>query len=275
MAVEKNPSLDVFFNRLIQWNDGWLMVVLKKAFLQMEDDYDDILKDKFKELLAGEKHYYSIVKSAETFREIEQKLILSIKNNLEGIKNYLNEISNMSKQIDKKNGILKIKPFCNDLNAMITLIENYSDKTFSENGLILGRISRLIFENYYEEETFQNLVRKSIEEIKNDANINDIIVVFKKIKTGIEESLMLFDWDDKTIPFKNISNTELDLKIQQEYVPPFFIYINTDNIDSIDYKEMRNKIGENIGKHVVIQLKNSMKTWIEILKKEEETQCIH
>ena len=36
-----------------------------------------------------------------------------------------------------------------------------------------------IFDNYFEEDTFQNLVRSSVEQIKKDSNINDIIVVFK------------------------------------------------------------------------------------------------
>lgn len=272
-AVEKNPSLDVFFNRLIQWNDGWLMVVLKKAFLEMDDNTDDILKDRFKELLAGEKHYYSIVKSAQTFREIEQKFILTVKDDIEEIKEYLREISELSEQMDKKKESLRIKPLCDDLNAMIRLIESYSDRTFREKGFILGRISRLIFENYYEEEVFQNLVRDSVNQIKSGTDIRDIIVVFKKIKTGIRESLMLYDRDAKLISFKNISNTEIDLKIQQEFVPPFFIYVNTDRINSIDYNDIRDRIGEKIGESIVAHFRESMKTWIEVLKEEEEVQC--
>ena len=270
-AVEKNPSLDVFFNRLIQWNDGWLMVVLKKAFLQMDDnDNEDVLKDKFKELLAGEKHYYSIVKSAETFHEIELKFIATAQNNLTEIKECLHE---MSDPIDKKGEILRIKPFCDDLKAMINLIENYSDRTFREKGFILGRISRLIFENYYEEGTFQNLVQNSVNQIKNETDMYDIIVVFKKIKTGMQESLLLYDRNDKPISFKNISNTEVNLKIQQEFVLPFFIYVNTDHINDIDYNNIRSRIGEKIGENILAKFQQSMKKWIKLLKNEEEVQC--
>lgn len=267
-AVWNNSSYDVFFNRLIQWNDGWLLVVLKKAFLQMGENEDDVLKDKFQELLAGEKHYYSFVKNAEMFNEIETEAINAMRENVNTLEDYLKEIlekDNLAKNIGNNAMSIAIAPVCNDLRSMLDLIKSYTERTFQEKGFILGRISRLIFDNYFEEDSFKNLVRDSVEQIKNDTNINDVIVVFKTIKSGIQESLMLYDRENELVPYKNISNTAINLKLQREFVLPFYIYINAEQIDTIDYESIRRDIGKNIGYKMMEFFEKSLKKWISVL----------
>lgn len=274
-AVKKNSSHDVFFNRLVQWDDGWMMVVLKKAFLQMDEEEDDILKDKFRELLAGEKHYYSFVKNAEMFNEIEIEVIDTIRKRIVDLKELLQKINEMSDSAERKDGSIEITPLCNDLQKMIELIESHNERTFQEKGFILGRISRLIFDNYYEEGTFQNLVRDSIKQVKESLDIRDIIVVFKTIKSGIQESLMLYDRDNNLVSFKNISNIAISLKLQREFVLPFYIYVNTDDISKINYRGIRQDIGKHIGSNMVKKFEESLGKWVSVLEKEEETLCVH
>lgn len=275
-AVKRNSSHDVFFNRLIQWDDGWLMVVLKKAFLEMSENDDEVLQDKFRELLAGEKHYYSFLKNAEMFNEIEIEVINAMRQNIGTLRNLLEEILVQGKSggvsgNDAKN--IEIEPFCNDLREMIELIESYSERTFQQKGFILGRVSRLIFDNYFEEDTFQNLVRSSVEQIKKDSNINDIIVVFKTIKSGIQESLMLYDRDDNLVSYKNISNTAISLKLQREFVLPFYIYINAEDIKKINYKGIRKEIGKNIGYNMLTFFEQSLNGWISVFQSGEDDLC--
>ncbi|NLP45667.1 MAG: HD domain-containing protein, partial [Epulopiscium sp.] len=66
-AIRHNPSHEVFFDSLIQWDDGWLMTILKKHYFEdfREDTSNDILKFKLEELLANKKYYYSIIKKPE------------------------------------------------------------------------------------------------------------------------------------------------------------------------------------------------------------------
>lgn len=275
-AVKSHPSHDVFFNRLIQWDDGWLMVVLKKAFLQMDENEDEVLKDKFRELLAGEKHYYSFVKNVEMFNEIETEVINAMLENIDTLnillKDILEEGQSVKTNVDKAMNF-EIKPFCKDLQSMIDLIESYTERTFQEKGFILGRISRLIFDNYFEEGEFQKLIRESVEQMKNESKINDVIVVFKTIKSGIQESLMLYDREDKLVSYKNISNTAINLKLQREFVLPFYIYINAEQIDKIDYKGVRRDIGKKIGHNMMDFFEKSLKQWISVLQAREDALC--
>jgi hypothetical protein len=245
----------------------------------MEDNADEILKDKLTELLTGERHYYSILKNSEMFGEIEQKFIYTMKSSIGDVKAKLKELSELSEKTRKENEALRTEPFCNDLREMIRLIENYNDRTFREKGFVLGRVARLIFGNYYEdgEETFQTLVRDSVNQMKENHDIRDIIVEFKGIKPGIQDSLMLYRKvdqlkDNQLIPFKNISNTEINLKIQQEFVLPFYIYVNSDK--KVDAKEIRIEIGKNIGESIVKQFVDFIENWIDVLKEEEDTQCV-
>lgn len=153
------------------------------------------------------------------------------------------------------------------------LIESYTERTFQEKGFILGRISRLIFDNYFEEGEFQKLIRESVEQMKNESKINDVIVVFKTIKSGIQESLMLYDREDKLVSYKNISNTAINLKLQREFVLPFYIYINAEQIDKIDYKGVRRDIGKKIGHNMMDFFEKSLKQWISVLQAREDALC--
>lgn len=250
-AVEKKPSYDVTFNRLVQWNDGWLMVVLKKAFLELEDSENELLKDKLKELLAGEKHYYSLLKNARMFNEIEKEVIDTFSTQIDFFNDKLQMISTQSLDSDVKKQQISIDPFCDDLKDLFNLIENYSERTYQEKGFILGRVARLIFENYLEDGAFQNLVKLSINDIKDLYKVNDIVVEFKEITSGIQERLILYEQEDTTIPFKEVSNTATNLKLQREYVIPFYIYINIDTPKGVDYTEVRKAIGKAIGANMI------------------------
>lgn len=219
---------------------------------------------------------WSILKNAEMFNEIEIEVINAMRQNIGTLRNLLEEILVQGKSggvsgNDAKN--IEIEPFCNDLREMIELIESYSERTFQQKGFILGRVSRLIFDNYFEEDTFQNLVRSSVEQIKKDSNINDIIVVFKTIKSGIQESLMLYDRDDNLVSYKNISNTAISLKLQREFVLPFYIYINAEDIKKINYKGIRKEIGKNIGYNMLTFFEQSLNGWISVFQSGEDDLC--
>lgn len=264
-AVEKKSSYDVFFNRLIQWNDGWLMVVLKKSFLQLTEDGNELLKDKLKELLAGEKHYYSLVKNAEMFNEIERKAIETFQHNINELKEKLTNLSENPPDINAESKSIIIDPFCDDLDELFNLVGNYTERTFQEKGFILGRVARLIFDNYLEENSFRELVDDSIQQVKDaykeKYKLNDIVVEFKTIKSGIQESLMLYDQDENIVSFKDVSNTAIELKLQREFVLPFYVYVNTDNAKGMDNVTIRQAIGESIGYNMVKAIENLLNSW--------------
>lgn len=189
LAVKKVPSDEDFFYQLIQWDDSWLMVVLKKEFYSMPENGEESLKDKLNELLANQKYYYSVVKNVEMFNEIEQAAISEINKEIGNLKSLLEQVEKSSEEVEKKLGIV-IDPFCNDLKNMFLILESDKEQNFQRKGFMLGRISRLIFENYMpEEKAFEKLVRQAVQdECRNMNGIYDVVIEFKNLKSGIQES---------------------------------------------------------------------------------------
>lgn len=268
LAVEKNTSDDMFFNKLSQWDDGWLMVVLKKTYMSLKDNPDDeLLKDKLNELLASQKHYYSMVKNEDMFLDIENEAMAYIRKEIPSLKAILIKLEKIEAQstssAHKENVI--IDPFCEDLNELVTLIENYNANTYQKKGFCLKKISDLIFNNYFPQGEFQRLVKQSIEQVEKDtkySSIRDVVVEFKQIKSGIQESLMLYDRKDDLVFFKDVSNTAVSLNLQRSFVLPFYIYVNIDNNEDINYSEFRKDTGKAIGENVVITLKQLLNQWV-------------
>lgn len=259
-AVEKVTSDESFFNRLNQWDDSWLMVVLKKAYMELNDsDEDSILKDKLNELLASQKHYYSMVKNSDMFLDIEHETINTIKKGIPELKKLLARIKN------KNEGSLPIDSFIEDLEFLIEFISEYDSKeSFQKNGFCLRKISDLIFDNYFPIGEFRKIVKESIDESRKDNDkIRDVIVEFKQIKSGIQEELVLYDRNDERMYFKDVSNTAIILNMLKAFILPFYVYINIDDKDSIDYNDFRKNIGLKIGKNILKSLTDFLESSID------------
>lgn len=258
LAVQGEPSDDVFFNQLIQWDDSWLMVVLKKEFLSIPEDTDDleILRNKLNELLANKKYYYSVIKKPENFIEIEESFLKLLQDRIENLENLIIEVKE-SKPEDKESETKKklvIDPFIEDLEIMIHSIKNYEKINFySHSGFILSKIKNLIFSNYLSEEEFNSIVSNAVKESATvESNIKDVVVEFKNIKLGVQEGLSLYSSNGDIKPFRDVSNIVTLLLFQREFLPGFYIYISKKDIDiSVDYKGFKEKIGHNIAIKII------------------------
>lgn len=260
LAVQGEPSDDVFFNQLIQWDDSWLMVVLKKEFLSIpEDDQSlEVLRSKLKELLANQKYYYSVIKKADNFISIEKEAVKFLLNKISELQSKIESIKKNS--IESKDGTGKqliIDPFIYDLEKMISNIKDYEKKYFySKNGFILSKIKNLIFSNYFPQNEFESIVRKSVYKVASENyDIKNAIVEFKDIKSGVQEGLSLYSSDNSIELFRNVSNIPTLLLFQKEFLPPFYIYISKKNEDKdVDYEKFKRNIGHNIAEELFNKL---------------------
>lgn len=278
LAVQGDPSDDVFFDQLIQWDDSWLMVVLKKEFLRIKEKVDGkdledegleekerellLLKNNLNELIANERYYYSVIKKADDFIEIDKQIEKVdesvIKEMEEKIKSI--EKDKCSSNDENSNPKVTIDPFVSDLNEMI---KNLKNKNFSSRGFILSRIKNLIFSNYFPDGEFNKIVRESIKEVaKKEGNIEHEIVEFKNIKPGVQEGLSLYSYNGEVKQFKKVSNISTLLMFQKDFIPPFYIYISKKDVDKqVDYKKFKQDIGEEISKRIFDCLNNLLEAY--------------
>ena len=65
--------------------------------------------------------------------------------------------------------------------------------------------------------------------------INDCFLVSKKLKTGTDNLLCLYDGSTKTKNrFIDVSHIDETLKLEQSYIPEFYVYIKWNNKDYVD-----------------------------------------
>lgn len=268
LAVEGDPSDDVFFNQLIQWDDSWLMVVLKKEFLSIPEEEKNeelkLLRNKLNELLANEKYYYSLIKKQDNFVRIENEAISYMKSKVADLESSMNIIKSSKSEFNGEDTQLNIDPFLNDLENLINKLKNCTiSNSYSHSGFILSRIKNLIFGNYISEQVFKDIVRVSVEDAaKNDTNIESIIVEFKNIKLGIQEGLMLYSSNGDCQSFRNKSNMIPLLLFQREFLPPFYVYLAKKDIDvEVNYDKLKAEIGKNLGEKIIIKLEQFMEEY--------------
>ncbi|HIG0358569.1 TPA: hypothetical protein ACX96Z_000122 [Clostridium sporogenes] len=260
LAVQGDSSDDVFFNQLIQWDDSWLMVVLKKEFLSIADDNNELelLKGKLNELLTNQKYYYSVIKKPDDCIEIEKEVVKNLVDGMIELEKQIIQVKNSRMTDDEElKQQLIIDPFINDLEIMISSIKNYEKHNFySHGGFILSKIKDLIFSNYLSEEDLKSIVKDSVQQaISVDSNIKNAITEFKSIKIGVQEGLFLYYPDGNIKSFRNVSNITKLLLFRKAFLPPFYVYISTKDADvDVNYSDFKARIGYNIAKEILDKL---------------------
>lgn len=272
LGIEHNPSNISFFNNLIQWDDNWLMTVLKKHYFEEYVDIDEnqskedkILGYKLCELLSNKKYYYSLIKRSEDFIGID-KSVAKIMNDeyndiIESIKK-VEQSGNKSKSQSKAE--IEINPYLNRLEAIFNKAKEYCDdyNKHSQDGFIVNEISKIIPDLSYDSITFKEVLEK----VKNDlieervCGLEDIVMVIKELKTGIQESLVLYSKDDEEniVEFNKRSKESKLLLQQKDLAPAMYIYVLKDT-KFINYEDLKRIIGEKIGKIFLEVVKDQLK----------------
>ncbi len=73
-AVKEEQLNQKYFNALIQWDDGWLLAVLRQQYYDKYIESTDNVKYQLEELLSNQKNYSSIVKRFADFLEIDEEV---------------------------------------------------------------------------------------------------------------------------------------------------------------------------------------------------------
>jgi len=234
-----------FFNSIVQWDDSWLISVLRYEYFKNYKDIDEPINYQLEELLSNRKNYISIIKRMDDVFEID-----------DGLVNLLEErfYSNLKAIFDKK--LQKVEEFRSDIERYK---QNKSKDIIIEKGFFLTRLRGLfnIMEELSEETlplNFGDIVNNALNNISEEFNIKDFMVVFKDLKTGLEAPPNLRK--DSTILFlTEVSRIDKNLYQDKKIFPPLFIYCLSDTeINKVDY---RKRVGEAIASELQKVLNNN------------------
>lgn len=209
-AIKLTYSNEEYFDSLIQWDDNWLITVLKKHYFK--DYYNKKINISYmlEEFLSNKKNYFSIIKNNNDF--VEFSSVFEKKLNLTTIKK-----KEEYKKIEKKY-------HQNCKNRKTHIIFAYLSSIYDEKIDIDKFLEKFIKEKYHDK-------------------VEDFFVVLKKIKTGLEREPMVHD-SEKIFQLSNYSNIKNILETEKTNYPYFYIYIKLKKQEDFPKKEFLKNFGE-------------------------------
>ena len=260
-------------NALSQWNDSWLMTILKQIFYTdyyrntkiKSNDSEYILSQRLSELLRNTKCYYSLIKRSENFKIIDDSVKEILSDNRESIEQLVAKINEMS---NKKTTKTPPGGATLDIKATLDFIEQIlGNAPGIPKGFILAYISKHYkaiqldsFENFIKE-----IVEEETEKIFTNVKVYDRITVFKNISIGLDNPIYFYDYHENIFTLNDISGISDILRLDSDYLPVFYIYILMKDGDSI-IKEKREllleSIGKKIGSNIVNKINNILQNQI-------------
>ena len=238
-AVEFVPAPSKYFDNLSQWNDSWLITILRKEYFgtypiepnKTSDEIDNI-SYKLNELLTNNKHYYSLIKSKSDFDIIENN-----------IKSYFDSqninIFNILKDLNYN--ILKDPNFEEILLEIIEKKFSYIEKLEKFFAIITITQENKKFDFYA---FLQNETRKYIE---NNGIFAEVLTIRKPMKTGFQKETFIVK---KGNLYKISDVSTIKRKLEGETLSPyFFIYVRykNDSICNTVFSKLLEELGTFLG----------------------------
>ncbi|MDN4080085.1 HD domain-containing protein [Paenibacillus polymyxa] len=235
-AIKNANSNEKYFNTIIQWDDSWLTTVLRRHYFslyfnnfQMKDDDQEkyVVRLQLEELLSNKKNYRSMIKGMDDFIVVDDNIYKNTQINFE----------EFEKSISK---------------SYLQLLLPLKQHNISENGFFLFKLVKFVetltdlFSNNFEKaKGIKELVQLVVKHVSTRFGVTDSFVVFKKLKTGLEDGFpLLYRGKDQLVYFNEVSRLYSELRQNQSVFPQFFIYVTSDN--EVNQKEYLAAVGKGI-----------------------------
>ncbi len=260
-----NKKSAIKANALSQWNDSWLMTVLKQIYYTRyyhndkikEGTKEYVLEQRLTELLRNSKRYYSLIKRSENFKIIDDAVKLELVRKKEEMEELLYQVQKLSKE-----GSLQA-----DMTALGAIHEVLENTTRHGSGFVLSFISR--HNREIQMSDFEQYVKEIVKEETNltfqDIKTYDTVTLFKRISIGLDKPIYFYNHKDAICTFQEISGISDILQLDSDYLPVFYIYILAKNAGDVmreNRERLLNRIGHRIGLEVTKRIRNILEKYI-------------
>lgn len=264
---------------LSQWNDSWLITVLKKIYYERYYEIGDkqtadyVISKQFAELLNNQRNYMTMIKRNEDFKHVDDGVRQIILDNINILQNRISRLSNKSKEYFKQNhGSAKVGPVdvAEYLKQIKTIVQEGGD---DDNTFIMARLyhRKQLFSLEKIEEDVRNIVEAVCKEKLGNLIFLNSIVVFKEISLGVkpEQPIYFYDNNDNLSTLDQVSGVVKALRTENLFRPVFYFYLlaDCDKKSILDEKpNLLLEIGKRIGKTVFETIKSNLDKLISQLK---------
>lgn len=234
-------------NALSQWNDSWLMTVLRQIYYTqyyhneeiVEGTEDFVLAQRLAELLRNSKRYHSLIKRSENFKIIDDAVKQELMKQKDKIKEFLEKENELS---------------CGERST--ELIRQMLENTMkNSSGFVLSFITRYSKEMGIEsfEQMVSDIVKEETSRIITNLKTYDTVTLFKRISLGLDSSIYFYNHKGTISTLKDISGIADILQLDSDYLPVFYIYILAKDEEEV-LKEKREELLGSIGKRIGIEI---------------------
>lgn len=238
-------------NALSQWNDSWLMTVLKQIYYTeyyhnkdiVEGTAEYILEQRLTEFLRNSKRYYSLIKRSENFKLIDDAVKAELKKN----KDELEALCHEETCEEKKEAIKNI----------YQMLDN---TTKGSTGFVLSFVSRnkeKMKLNCFEEMVGE-IVKEQTSEVVTDLKIYDTVTLFRRISIGLDAPIYFYNHRGDICTLDDISGISDILQLDSDYLPVFYIYVLAKDGHGV-MREKREELLACIGKEIGVQMIEKIK----------------
>lgn len=214
------------------------------------------------EFLTNKKHYDSLIKRKEEFQEIDIGVSQVIADNSDELEKTINALRIQSKNSQKETPMVDIEGYLSSIIEIINIAKNNREKIFAERGgFILGVIKKRIFPDV---SSFSCMLDQMMNSLGFEEG--ELFYAEKNLKTGTSKTLYFYQptiENGNPIPLEKISNIVNVLNENVLYSPFFFLYLNKSSSIEKNYHVLREKIGIELGNHIVQFILNTINGFIE------------
>ena len=214
------------------------------------------------DFLTNKKHYDSLIKRKEEFQEIDIGVSQVIADNSDELEKTINALRIQSKNSQKETPMVDIEGYLSSIIEIINIAKNNREKSFAERGgFILGVIKKRIFPDV---SSFSCMLDQMMNSLGFEEG--ELFYAEKNLKTGTSKTLYFYQptiENGNPIPLEKISNIVNVLNENVLYSPFFFLYLNKSSSIEKNYHVLREKIGIELGNHIVQFILNTINGFIE------------
>lgn len=234
-------------NALSQWNDSWLMTVLRQIYYteyyhndQIEENSADyVLAQRLAELLRNSKRYHSLIKRSENFKTIDDAVKLELMKHKDEIEAFIKNENELS---------------CGERST--ELLQQMLENTMkNSSGFVLSFITRHSKEMKIEsfEQMVSEIVQEETSRIVTNLKTYDTVTLFKRISIGLDSSIYFYNHKGMICTLKDISGIADILQLDSDYLPVFYIYILAKDEEEV-LKEKREELLGSIGRRIGVEI---------------------
>jgi len=237
-AIKLSYSDQKYSDYLIQWDDNWLLTILKRHYFKDHYHTENTTAYKLEELLSNKKHYYSLIKNNADFSIFSEAFKDFFKKNCSNI---------YTDYAEKKKAYPVIYQ---NASGFFIFLKVYAQwLTDSINEIIEASLSPFIKETYKEK-------------------IKDALLIIRELKDGLD--LQPFVYTQKgTFALSQFSHVKTVLDMEKNNYPFFYIYIKFSqgieekselkNIRESFLKAFAEYTAKNISKRISEHMKQELK----------------